>query len=99
MIIRRQQSQEFDRKWETRLGFSYHDGPQIQAYTFMTQYMGEPKQDWLVSGYFVGFKIRDWRIEAFHTYYDGENCVWQFGPFVFGRFGTLTGCKKCHEDK
>jgi hypothetical protein len=99
MIVKRMSDpivHEFNRKWEVRLEFEWFKGPQVALHTYLTQFKGE-KCDRLVSGYHIGFWLKEWTIEAFHQYYDGENCHWQFGPFVFARFGTSTGCKKCRE--
>jgi hypothetical protein len=30
-----------------------------------------------------------------HIYYDGENCIWTYGPFGFARFGYV--CKECYD--
>jgi hypothetical protein len=97
MIIRKYSDTLFNRKWETRLGFSFFEGFQLEYNTYLTQFEGEDR-DHLVSGYFIGFRIKNWKIESYHTYYDGENCFWQFGPFAISRFGVITGCKKCQGD-
>lgn len=97
MIVKRMSSPEFDRKWDLRLEFNWFNGPQIALHTYLTQLYGKPC-DRLVSGYHIGLWFKEWKIEAFHSYYDGDNCHWQFGPFVIARFGTLTNCKECNKE-
>lgn len=40
------------------------------------------------------FKPPKWQFRVFHTYYDGTNCQWAFGPIEFDRFGGWN-CRKC----
>ena len=84
---------EFDRKWKTKLEFSWWDGVYITMQRYLIQLEGKPCNV-PVSGHYVRFVIRDWKIEEWHGWYDGGNCTWQFGPFVFGMHGVID-CKKC----
>ena len=82
------------RQWEKRLELNWFDGPFLSLNMYLTFFEGKSYPNWLISGYSLGFKIKDWKIESDHQYYDGENCFWQFGPFTLSRFGVLVGCKK-----
>lgn len=39
---------------------------------------------------------RRWQVGQFHFYYDGDNCIYDLGPFTYVR-QKLRGRKKCSE--
>ena len=86
-------------KYKTRLEFGWFYGPLISLNRYLVEYKGVKYDKWLISGYSLGFKLKDWKIESFHSYYDGNNCAWQLGPFQITRFGHSGECKGCRSDR
>lgn len=85
-------------KWKNKLELSWFDGPKLSLNKYLIEFQGKKYDKWLVSGYSIGFKIKDWKIKTYHAYYDGNNCAWQFGPFTVTRFGHMGECKGCNSD-
>lgn len=91
---------EWKRAWKNKVELSWFNGPHLALNTYLIKFQDKEYPDWLVYGYSVSLIVnpKNWTIEAYHQYYDGDNCHWQFGPFSATRFGTCTGCKKCREE-
>lgn len=86
------------RVWKQRLEFGWIGGPCISWVTYLVKSdkfeVGKPM---LVAGKYFIFKLTDWKWEENHTWYDGNNCSWWYGPFYYSRHG-LFNCKGCEVD-
>lgn len=86
---------EWNRKWEYRPSVGYKPFLFLGIDGYLIQFKGEPCER-LFYGQYIGFQwnIKKWEISQDYTWYDGPNCSWQFGPFIY----SITGhgdCKKC----
>lgn len=93
--------EKYGRQWRWHPNFDHHKGQQLIAGWDLeiTKWEKKPvKRKWIIAGYGVGlvYNPRQWRFVTFHTYYDGNNCAWNYGPIVFYRHGTGS-CKKCYD--
>ena len=50
-----------------------------------------------MAGIMVKPKIKEWKVESDHTYYDGHHCSWQLGPILVYRSG-FGHCDKCYNE-
>lgn len=90
---------EFNRKWKYKIKYHYHYGPYISIVKYLIKGnfpSYEVTKPLIVGEYFINFRIFNWKIEIYHSWYDGPNCYWQFGPLAFGRSG-LGHCEKCRD--
>jgi hypothetical protein len=87
-----------ERKWKKRLELGWFDGPCISWNTYLTYHPDfELSRPMLVAQRSFVIRYKNWCIEEFHTWYDGPNCSWSFGPFMFSQNGQGY-CKKCESD-
>jgi hypothetical protein len=86
------------RAWKRKIEFDWFDGIHIALTTYMVKFDEKDIEPIHAYSHFIRFMIKDWKIEAWHQYYDGSNCVWQFGPFAYGRIG-YGHCDKCSKDR
>jgi len=86
------------RVWKNRLEIGWFDGPCIMWNTYLHKHNDFAiRRPMLIASYLFGIKYKDWRIEEYHSWYDGPNCSWSFGPFMFSKNGQ-GHCKKCRDE-
>lgn len=86
-------------RWFPALDWSWKNGyVSLGVDLQMTKWKGEhqkPRTVGSICVYFYWNPLK-WRINFWHSYYDGPNCHWHIGPFAIGRFGAGVGwCNTC----
>lgn len=90
------ESPEFDRKWAWVLDTEFED---FSFCVFLAQelrqFEGKPRKH-PVRGIYVTlyFPVEKWKLEQFHTYYDGNHCSYWLGPLQIYLY-DMYNCKKC----
>jgi hypothetical protein len=80
------ENDEYARRWRWRPTIEWPErtlkiGLELQMTRWMGQEIASPL---IVRGIWlnISHKISEWEISQGHTYYDGENCWYIFGPFT-----------------
>jgi hypothetical protein len=88
-----------DREWKYKIVLDYKPSLLIGIELQLTQFEGkkiDPPRP--VTGRYLtlNYNIFKWEFSSHHIYYDGPNCVWNFGLISYSKTG-IGHCKKCKE--